>query len=217
MKQPGTDSGKLEERNVIRALLVHDACLLRSALAERLAREPDLEVFHAPWHDARDRVGAVRPDVCVVDPDGDTAYASAEFGEQSHPVNGGLGCPLLVLVSGSRPGLLRRCMEAGALGYVDKASPPDRLLAGIRQVAAGQRFVDESLGYGFLKAAQMPLTQRELLVLSLAAGGAPVAEIAHRLHLTNGTVRNYMAAITRKTGARNRIDAIRISRGEGWV
>lgn len=213
----GTDCGHLEERNVIRVLLVHDACLLRSALAERLAREADLEVSHAPWHEARERTGAVRPDVCVVDPDGDTAYASAEFGEQSHPVAGGLGCPLLVLVSGNRPGLLRRCMEAGALGYVDKASPPDRLLAGIRQVAAGQRFVDESLGFGFLKASQMTLTPRELLVLALAAGGAPVAEIAHRLHLTNGTVRNYMAAITRKTGARNRIDAIRISRGEGWV
>lgn len=213
----GTDCGELEDRNVIRVLLVHDACLLRSALAERIAREPDLEVFHAPWHSARDRTGAVRPDVCVVDPDGDSAHTSAEFGEQSHPVSGGLGSPLLVLVSGNRPGLLRRCMEAGALGYVDKASPPDRLLTGIRQVAGGQRFVDESLGFGFLKAAQMPLTHRELLVLSLAAGGAPVAEIAHRLHLTNGTVRNYMAAITRKTGARNRIDAIRISRGEGWV
>ncbi|MFC8126415.1 LuxR C-terminal-related transcriptional regulator [Streptomyces sp. NPDC057302] len=202
---------------MIRVLLVHDACLLRSALAERLAREPDLEVFHAAWRNARDSTAAMRPDVCVVDPDGDTAYTSAEFGEQSHPVNGGLGSPLLVLVSGNRPGLLRRCMEAGALGYVDKASPPDRLLAGIREVAAGHRFVDESLGFGFLKASQMPLTTRELLVLSLAAGGAPVAEIAHRLHLTNGTVRNYMAAITRKTGARNRIDAIRISRGEGWV
>ncbi|MGW6059305.1 LuxR C-terminal-related transcriptional regulator [Streptomyces sp. NPDC055189] len=201
---------------MIRVLLVHDACLLRSALAERLAREPDLEVFHAPWRRARERIGAARPDVCVVDPDGDSG-SPTEFGEQSHPVTGGLGSPLLVLVSGNRPGLLRRCMEAGALGYVDKASPPDRLLAGIRQVAAGGRFVDESLGFGFLKASQMPLTHRELLVLALAAGGAPIAEIANRLHLTNGTVRNYMAAITRKTGARNRIDAIRISRVEGWV
>ena len=215
-EETGTDGGGWRD-HVIRVLLVHDACLLRSALAERLAREPDLEVFHTPWRGARDRTLAVRPDLCVVDPDHETAYASDRLGELSHPVNGGPGCPLIVLATGDRPGLLRRSMDAGALGYVDKASGPDRLLTGIRKVAAGERFVDESLGHGFLKAAQMPLTHRELMVLSLAAGGAPVAEIAHSLHLSNGTVRNYMAAITRKTGARNRIDAIRISRGEGWV
>ncbi|MCX4667553.1 response regulator transcription factor [Streptomyces sp. NBC_01381] len=205
---------------MIRVLLVHDACLLRSALAERLAREPDLEVFHAPWNNARERTGTVRPDLCVVDPDSETEYASDAFEELSRPVSGTPGhpgCPILVLASGDRPGLLRRSMDAGALGYVDKGSGPERLLAGIRAVAAGQRFVDDSLGHAFLRASQMPLTHRELMVLSLAAGGAPVAEIAHRLHLSNGTVRNYMAAITRKTGARNRIDAIRISRGEGWV
>ncbi|OMI37941.1 LuxR family two component transcriptional regulator [Streptomyces sparsogenes DSM 40356] len=63
----------------------------------------------------------------------------------------------------------------------------------------------------------MPLTERELSVLSLAAEGASIPEIARSLHLSNGTIRNYMAAITRKTGARNRVDAIRISQGEGWV
>lgn len=94
---------------------------------------------------------------------------------------------------------------------------PDHLVFAIRQVAEGKRFVDDSLGFSFLRAAEMPLTRRELSVLSLAAEGASISDIAHRLHLTNGTVRNYMAAITRKTGARNRVDAIRISQGEGWV
>jgi two-component system response regulator DesR len=122
-----------------------------------------------------------------------------------------------VLASAHRPVLLKRAIEAGALGYVDKEGAPDHLVRGIRRVAAGERFVDDSLGYGFLKAAEMPLTRRELSVLSLAAEGASVAEIAGSLHLSHGTVRNYMAAITRKTGARNRIDAIRISQGEGWL
>ncbi|WP_079133291.1 response regulator transcription factor [Streptomyces sp. FXJ1.172] len=116
-----------------------------------------------------------------------------------------------------RPGLLKRAAEAGVLGFVDKAGSPDRLLRASRSVASRERFVDASLGFGFLKAAQTPLTGRELSVLSLAAGAASIAEIAGSLHLSNGTVRNYMASITRKTGARNRIDAIRISRGEGWV
>ncbi|MEU5684659.1 response regulator transcription factor [Streptomyces venezuelae] len=202
---------------MIRVLLVHDACLLRMALAEQLAREPDLEVFHSPWSHARGRQRNVRPDLCVVDLDDEATYAMAPLGELTGPSALGRGCRVLVLATANRPGQLRRAAEADALGYVNKASPPERLLAGIRQVAAGQRFVDESLGFGFLKAAQMPLTRRELSVLSLAAGGASVAEIANSLHLSNGTVRNYMAAITRKTGARNRIDAIRISQGEGWV
>ncbi|MFD9906932.1 LuxR C-terminal-related transcriptional regulator [Streptomyces sp. NPDC059063] len=215
---------------MIRVLLVHDARLLRSALAERLAREPDLEVFHTPWAAARRRLGAVRPDLCVADLDGEHDRALAPLGELWAPAdpadptgpadqaNGSAPrVPLLVLASAHRPGLLRRATDAGALGFVDKASAPEQLLTGIRQVAAGARYVDDSLGFGFLKAAQIPLTQRELSVLTLAAGGASVAEIAHRLHLTNGTVRNYMAAITRKTGARNKVDAIRISQGEGWV
>ncbi len=209
--------GKLEGQSVIRVLLVHDACLLRMALAEQLAREPDLEVFHAPWSHARGRQRSVRPDLCVVDLDDEATYALAPLGELTGPSALGRGCRVLVLATANRPGQLRRAAEADALGYVNKASPLERLLAGIRQVAAGRRFVDESLGFGFLKAAQMPLTRRELSVLSLAAGGASVAEIANSLHLSNGTVRNYMAAITRKTGARNRIDAIRISQGEGWV
>ncbi|WP_343244935.1 response regulator transcription factor [Streptomyces sp. SID14478] len=194
---------------MIRVLLVHDSCLMRSALAERLAKETDLEVHHTPWRSAPGRADALSPQICVADLECDGTYGIPPLGE--------LRCGLVVLATPARPGLLRRAMEAHALGYVDKASPVERLLTGIRQAAHGKRFVDDSLGFGFLKAAQNPLTRRELSVLTLAAEGASVAEIAGSLHLSNGTVRNYMAAITRKVGARNRVDAIRISRGEGWL
>ncbi|MBH5334593.1 response regulator transcription factor [Streptomyces pactum] len=127
------------------------------------------------------------------------------------------GAALLALARRERPGSLRRAYEARALGFVNRDAPPGRLLDGIRRLAKGERFVDESLGFGFLRAADIPLTRRELSVLSLAAEGASTAEIAGSLHLSNGTVRNYLAAITRKTGARNRVDAIRISRVAGWV
>lgn len=192
-----------------RVLLVHDSCLMRSALAERLAKEPDLEVHHAPWRSAPSKANSVDPHICVADLDCETPYGIPPLSE--------LRCSLVVLGTASRPGLLRRAVEARALGFVDKDGPVEQLLTGIRQVARGQRFVDDSLGFGFLKASQNPLTLRELGVLSLAAGGASIAEIARSLHLSNGTVRNYMAAITRKIGARNRIDAIRISQGEGWL
>jgi two-component system response regulator DesR len=210
-------SGQLRGAHVIRVLLVHDARLLRSALAERLAGEPDLEVFHVPWRSAPGRARTLRPDVCAVDLECSDSPGFAPLCELPGRRAGTGGGRLLVLASANRPGPLRRAVEAQANGYVDKEGTPDNLVTAIRRVAKGERFVDDSLGFSFLRAAQMPLTQRELSVLSLAAGGASIADIAHSLHLSNGTIRNYMAAITRKTGARNRVDAIRISQGEGWV
>ncbi|MEV0225459.1 response regulator transcription factor [Streptomyces sp. NPDC050704] len=201
---------------MIRVLLVHDVCLVRSVLAEWLRREPDLMVFDAPWRSASGSARSVRPHVCAADLERADAFGVPPLGDLCG--RGGAAEPrLLVLATASRPGLLRRAFEAGAVGYVNKEGSPERLVTGIRQVADGERFVDASLGFGFLRAAQMPLTGRELSVLSLAADGASVAEIAGSLHLSHGTVRNYMAAITRKTGARNRVDAIRISQGEGWL
>ncbi|MFB7405749.1 helix-turn-helix transcriptional regulator [Streptomyces sp. NPDC056202] len=87
----------------------------------------------------------------------------------------------------------------------------------MHRLAKGERYIDDTLALGFLQAAEMPLTRRELSVLSLAADGAPVAEIAATLFLTKGTVRNYMASVIRKVGARNRVDAIRIAQGAGWT
>lgn len=202
---------------MIRVLLVNDARLVRSVMAEWLRREADLRVYDTPWRGAAALVRAVRPDVCAADLDHTAARGLPPLHELGPPGAGRRPPRLLVLTGADRPALLRRAMEAGALGYVDKKGSPDRLVHGIRRVAAGERFVDDSLGLGFGKAAEMPLTRRELSVLSLAAEGASVAEIAGSLHLSHGTVRNYMAAITRKTGARNRIDAIRISHGEGWL
>ncbi|WP_424887699.1 response regulator transcription factor [Streptomyces sp. XH2] len=210
---------------MIRVLLVHDTYLLRTALAFLLGREPDLEVTSASWQRAADLSRSLRPHVCVVDMDSPEAGGPRGLRELSGhgdahgeaPAGGDGRAALLALVSAGRPGPLRRAYEEKALGYLSKNASPDRLVEGIRHVAKGERYIDEALGFGFLEAAAIPLTRRELSVLSLAAEGASIGEIARSLHLSNGTVRNYMAAITRKTGARNRVDAIRISRGAGWV
>nr|WP_329325121.1 response regulator transcription factor [Streptomyces luteogriseus] len=202
---------------MIRVVLVHDECLVRSVLAEWLRRETDLAVHDTSWRGAPGTVRSVRPDVCAADLECADSYGIPPLGELCRPGPERVRPRLLVLASANRPGLLKRAAEAGALGYVDKEGSPQNLLRGIRRVAEGERFVNDSLGFGFLQAAEMPLTRRELSVLTLAAEGASIAEIAGSLHLSHGTVRNYMAAITRKTGARNRIDAIRISQGRGWL
>ncbi|MBO0656774.1 response regulator transcription factor [Streptomyces triculaminicus] len=203
-----------------RVLLIHDTCLLRTALAAWIGREPELEVSSASWKGAVATSRALRPDVCVADmdsPDAGAGWEDARGPAGERCTGGDPWGAMLALATAGRPGPLRRAYEMGALGYLSKNASPDRLVEGIRRVAKGERYIDETLGFGFLEAAEIPLTRRELSVLSLAAGGASVGEIARSLHLSNGTVRNYMAAITRKTGARNRVDAIRISQCAGWV
>ncbi|QID40529.1 response regulator transcription factor [Streptomyces albus] len=180
-----------------------------------------MEAEAASWKDAVRPVRGRAADVCVVDADmaGRTSLDElARFAD--HP--GTAGHPprphrLLALVSQDCPGALRRALDAGASGFVCKDALPEQLVRGIRRVADGERFVDNALAQTLLRASEVPLSQRELTVLSAAAEGAPVPEIARRLGLSTGTVRNYMSAITRKTGARNRVDAIRISQGAGWL
>ncbi len=162
-----------------------------------------------------------RPDgagaIAAGTPEGDAWGSTTGGGGDAGPGSDCWCAPMVVLTGAGKPGELRRAYEAHALGFVNKDRSADRLPAAVRQAAEGKRFVDESLAVEFIRAADMPLTRRELAVLSLSADGASVTEIARGLHLCNGTVRNYLAAITRKTGARNRVDAIRIASVAGWV
>lgn len=214
---------------MIHVMVVHEMDIMREALVALLREERMLAVpvladgrRHAAV-DGRDagRDGGKPPtSVWVADEnclDGLPALPDAPCTDAGAGLPGTARPALLVLLGPRRPGRLRRALDAGALGYVDKYGAPQRLVAGIRTVASGERFVDESLAFDFLQASQMPLTPRELHVLSLAAEGAPIRDIAGTLHLACGTVRNYLASAIRKVGARNRLDAVRISRLAGWL
>ncbi|MGW8065582.1 response regulator transcription factor [Streptomyces ziwulingensis] len=198
---------------MVRTVVVHDEELLRSALVQLLRSDHTLEVSSlCPDADvpAREELPA---DVCVVD--GEYLHAPGDVGGAR--LRDRYGDRLVVLTTARRPGVLRRAFDGGALGLVDKNAPAHRLLKAVHTVAKGERFLDETLTVALLKGAEMPLTTRELSVLSLASQGAPIAEIAARLHLSRGTVRNYMATAIRKVGARNRVDAIRIVQSGGWT
>ena len=93
---------------------------------------------------------------------------------------------------------------------------PCELVRGIRRLARGERVIDASLAVAMVAAPRSPLSPRELTVLSVAASGVPSTEVAAELHLSAGTVRNYISAILRKTGARNRLEAVRLAEGAGW-
>ncbi|MFI8203549.1 LuxR C-terminal-related transcriptional regulator [Streptomyces sp. NPDC085937] len=198
---------------MVRTVVVHNEELLRSALVQLLRSDAALEVSsRAPGADLPDR-DVLPTDVWVVD--GDCLWGPGQTHDASFRAR--RGDRLVVLTTARRPGTLRRAFDGGALGLVDKNASARRLITAVHTVAKGERFLDETLTVALLEGAAMPLTTRELSVLSLASQGAPMAEIAARLHLSRGTVRNYMAAAIRKMGARNRVDAIRILQSGGWT
>jgi two-component system response regulator DesR len=198
---------------MVRTVVVHDEELLRSALVQLLRSDVALEVSSMspgagpPDHDV------LPTDVWVVD--GDCLQGPGQAHDASFRAR--RGDRLVVLATAKRPGILRRAFDGGALGLVDKNAPARRLITAVHTVAKGERFLDETLTVALLEGAEMPLTTRELSVLALASQGTPMSEIAARLHLSRGTVRNYMATAIRKVGARNRVDAIRIVQSAGWT
>lgn len=201
---------------MIRIVLVVETGLWRGALAAVLDSENDIEVAadSACIEDAIPLAKAVLPDVLIVDIDlvaNGVPTVASEL-EEALP-----GCATLVLAGTESPGTVRTALDSHVSGIVCKDCEPSALIRDVRQVAKGERVVDPTLAATALRAPRNPLTEREREVLRVASLGVPSVEIAGCLHLTAGTVRNYMSSIMRKTGARNRVEAIRIANDVGWL
>jgi two-component system response regulator DesR len=200
----------------IRLLLADDQALIREALATLLSLQEDFDVVASVGR-GDEVVGAAlsaRPDVALLDIempglDG-LAAASALASEVS-------SCRVIMLTTFGRAGYLRRAMEAGAVGFVVKDAPAETLADAIRRVVAGERVVDPALAVATLAAGESPLTARERDVLVAARSGAAVGEIAAKLYLSEGTVRNYLSAAIAKTATRNRMEAVRVADDNGWL
>src|SRR6185312_1870027 len=201
---------------MIRLLLADDQALVRSALAALLGLEPDFEVVAEVGRGDQVVAAAAehRPDVALLDiemPGLDGLAAAAALAHTVPDVR------VIILTTFGRPGFLRRAMESGALGFVVKDAPAEQLADAVRRVAAGERVVDPDLAAATLAGGPSPLTGRERDVLVVARDGATVSDIAKRLFLSEGTVRNYLSSAISKTGARNRLEAIRLADERGWL
>ena len=200
----------------IRLLLADDQELIRTALAALLDLEEDFQVVASVGRgdEVVDAARAHRPDVALLDiemPGLDGLAAARVLGAQVP------GCRVVMLTTFGRAGYLRRAMEAGAVGFVVKDAPAEVLADALRRVMAGERVVDPVLAAATLAAGGSPLTARERDVLNVARSGATVAEIAAKLYLSEGTVRNYLSAAIAKTAARNRMEAVRVADERGWL
>jgi two-component system, NarL family, response regulator DesR len=201
---------------MIRVLLAEDQSMVREALATLLGLEHDIEVVVQVGRGDEVVPAALesRPDVALLDIEmpGEDGLTAAAALRKALPT-----CRTLILTTFGRPGYLRRAMDEGASGFLVKDAPASQLAAAIRRAAAGQRMVDPGLAAAALAEGASPLSEREREVLAAAAGGATVADIAGRLYLSEGTVRNHLSAAIRKTGARNRAEAARIAEAKGWL
>ncbi|MFE2446611.1 LuxR C-terminal-related transcriptional regulator [Streptomyces sp. NPDC059426] len=180
---------------MIKLLLAEDQGMMRGALALPLGLEEDFEIVAQLGNgdEIVSRALETRPDVALLDielPGRSGLDAAAE---------------------------LRRAMEAGAAGFLVKDGPVEELAVAIRRVLAGERVIDPGLAAAALSAGPNPLTQRERDVLSAAVDGATVADIAAKVHLSPATVRNYLSSAIGKTQTRNRMEAVRAARQNGWL
>ncbi|MGW5687885.1 response regulator transcription factor [Nonomuraea sp. NPDC003754] len=203
----------------LRILVAEHRPLVRRGLVASLEAEPDLQVVAQVGSSTEIVPAALRhqPQAAVVDLglpglDGLGGLGATALLREHAP-----GCRVLILSAQPNPGQVRRAFEARASGFMGLDVAPEVLAAGLRAMAEGRRAVDTELALAALESAANPLTPREREVLRVAAGGARSTEIADQLFLSVGTVRNHLSRIMCKTGARNRLDAVRIASDSGWL
>ena len=200
---------------MIRVVVAEDQNMVLGALAALLEIEGDIEVIGRA-KDGEDALSLCReqkPDVLLTDIEMPlmTGLELAAAVKRELP-----GTRVIILTTFARGGYLRRALEAGASGYLLKDSPAEHLANAVRRVKAGGRVVDPELAAEAWSEPD-PLTDRERQVLRMAGDGQTSADIATRLHLSEGTVRNYLSEAISKLGAGNRVEAARIARDKGWL
>jgi two-component system response regulator DesR len=200
---------------MIRVVLAEDQGMVLGAFASLLDLQPDITIVATATNgdDALAAVREHRPDVLVTDiemPGRTGLDLAAELHNIGDPTR------VLIVTTFARSGYLRRAVDAGVAGYVLKDAPIGELATALRRVHAGERVVAPELAVAAWDAAD-PLTDRERELLRAVVEGASNAEIAARLFLAEGTVRNYLSSAMAKLGARNRTEAAKTAQSRGWL
>lgn len=200
---------------MIRIIIAEDQRLLRGAMASLLGLEDDIEVVGeaGDGEEALQLIGKLQPDVCLMDiemPKLSGLDVAERLKAEDSP------CKIVILTTFARPGYFERGVKAGIQGYLLKDEPAEKLAESIRRVMQGHREVSPELVFGSLRE-ENPLTAREQEILRLAAGGSSANEIAETLHLSYGTVRNYISETLGKLAVKSRIEAVKLAEEKGWI
>lgn len=190
--------------------------MVRGALAALLSLEDDIEVVAQAAHGDEALAIARTTDIDVAllnieMPGLDGIEATAAITREELDVR------CLIVTTFGRPGYLRRALDAGASGFVVKETPAEKLAEAVRKVHTGGRVVDPALATESLFDGATPLTEREQEILRIARDGDKISSIARKVHLSEGTVRNYLSSAIHKTGAATRAAAAKRADERGWL
>ena len=199
----------------MKVLLAEDQSMLRDALCQLLQLQPDVEVVHQAT-DGREAMELLKTnpvDVVILDVEMpyQTGLDVLEWMKEHQPA-----VKVIIVTTFKRPGYFERAVRADVDAYVLKERSIADLMKTIHTVLAGQKEYSPEL-MEVLMTHKNPLSPQELLVLEAAATGLSNKEIAEKLYLSNGTIRNYMSAILTKLAADNRTEAVRIAQDQGWI
>ncbi|MFH9619183.1 response regulator transcription factor [Streptomyces pratensis] len=202
----------------IDVLVSDDLHLSRYALTALLERNNEIRVVGSAESslDALAWAELNTPDVVIISFEG----ADSDAVPIAQKIAGLPGCRSMLLGTAFPRSVVRQAFVAGVGGLVERSVPPRQFFDAIARVHQGKRVFDAELTVAALVNEvneDSPLTRREFSVLEHASRGDSVVEIAARLHLSEGTVRNYLSSTVSKLGARNRIDALRIARDARWI
>ena len=219
----------------IRVLVADDQAMIRGALAGLLNLERDIEVVAQ----AADGVQALEELTRLARQDASLDAKPTSSARPASPADVAIidiemphmdgittteairarfpGVRVLIVTTFGRPGYLQRALDAGATGFMVKNAPVEALTEGVRTLAAGGRAIDQSLAVEALSTGSSSLTQREADVLREVERGGTIADIAHTLELSQGTVRNHVSSAMLKMEARTRAEAASLARAAGWL
>jgi two-component system response regulator DesR len=200
---------------MIRIVIADDEELIRGALVALLGLEPDLEVV-ADVADGEAAVAAAiehRPDVVLLD----LEMPKLDGVDAATRILRVVPARTILVTRHARPGTLKRALSAGVRGFVPKSTPAAELAVIIRGVAAGDRYIDQSLAAAALTEDESPLTAREVDVLRLTREGLSTKLVAKQLHLAQGTVRNHTSSAMMKLHVDSRHAAAAIAWERGWI
>ncbi|QDH25001.1 DNA-binding response regulator [Neokomagataea tanensis] len=201
---------------MIRLLLAEDQTMLIDAFETLLSLEDDMVIIGRA-HDGSSALTLaqeLKPDIVMTDIEMPN-MTGIELAERLKAENS--TTKVFIVTTFGRPGYLRRALQAGVRGYMLKDAPITQLANAIRKVAGGGRAIASDLAESVWDALPDPLNDRERIMLRLAEAGKTNQSIAETMSLSTGTVRNYFSEIVQKLDAKNRIEASRIARQNGWL
>jgi two-component system response regulator DesR len=200
---------------MIKVLVVEDQGLVRGAISALLGLDVQIEVVAQAQDGVEGLKALENNDVDIVLSDIEmpnmTGLELAERVIEKYP-----NSKVVIMTTFSRAGYIRRAMAMGVKGFVLKEAPSEYLVNTLKKVMLGQKVIDPELAMSALEDNDL-LTDKERKALRLASEGLKTAEIAGKLFLSEGTIRNYLSEAIAKLNATNRVDAARIAKQKGWL